>query len=111
MEFAPAAQLGAMEIAVLDLGSVTFHLQHIRVDDPAQLTTSLDEKRLICLGAQVFAPKAAQLIDLLGVEPARLCATPRKRSPDHARRVVTRSSRGIGSRFAASPLWLWFGLA
>jgi exopolyphosphatase/guanosine-5'-triphosphate,3'-diphosphate pyrophosphatase len=54
-EFAPAAQSGAMEIAILDLGSATFHLQHIRVDDPTQFATSLDEKRSISLGAQVFA--------------------------------------------------------
>jgi exopolyphosphatase/guanosine-5'-triphosphate,3'-diphosphate pyrophosphatase len=55
MDFAPAAHSRAMEIAVLDLGSATFHLQHIRVDDQAQFATSLDEKRSICLGAQVFA--------------------------------------------------------
>jgi exopolyphosphatase/guanosine-5'-triphosphate,3'-diphosphate pyrophosphatase len=44
-----------MEIAVLDLGSTTFHLQHIRVDDQGRFSTSLDLKRSLCLGSQVFA--------------------------------------------------------
>jgi exopolyphosphatase/guanosine-5'-triphosphate,3'-diphosphate pyrophosphatase len=44
-----------MEIAVLDLGSTTFHLQHIRVDDQGRFSTSLDLKRSLCLGRQVFA--------------------------------------------------------
>lgn len=44
-----------MEIAVLDLGSTTFHLQHIRVDDAGRFTTSLDAKRSLCLGTRVFA--------------------------------------------------------
>jgi len=52
-----------MELAVLDLGSTTFHLQHFAatplpgaalrpVDQP--LASVLDEKRSICMGAQVF---------------------------------------------------------
>src|SRR3954451_20992837 len=44
-----------MEIAVLDLGSTTFHLQHIRVEDQGRFSTSLDLKRSLCLGSQVFA--------------------------------------------------------
>jgi exopolyphosphatase/guanosine-5'-triphosphate,3'-diphosphate pyrophosphatase len=44
-----------MEIAVLDLGSTTFHLQHIRVDEVGRFTTSLDEKRSLCIGTQVFS--------------------------------------------------------
>ncbi|HKP62424.1 MAG TPA: hypothetical protein VJV78_37075, partial [Polyangiales bacterium] len=44
-----------MEIAVLDLGSTTFHLQHIRVDAQERFSTSLDLKRSLCLGRQVFA--------------------------------------------------------
>lgn len=43
-----------MEIAVLDLGSTTFHLQHIRVAEDGTFTTALDDKRTNCLGAQVF---------------------------------------------------------
>ena len=43
-----------MEIAVLDLGSTTFHLQHVRVDDSGRFQTSLDAKRALCLGTQVF---------------------------------------------------------
>lgn len=43
-----------MEIAVLDLGSTTFHLQHIRVDDAGRFSTSLDLKRSLCIGSQVF---------------------------------------------------------
>lgn len=44
-----------MEIAVLDLGSTTFHLQHTCVAEDAAFTTVLDEKESICLGSQVFA--------------------------------------------------------
>lgn len=43
-----------MEIAVLDLGSTTFHLQHIQVDDAGRFATSLDLKRSLCLGTRVF---------------------------------------------------------
>lgn len=43
-----------MEIAVLDLGSTTFHLQHFRVDAGERLATTLDTKRTPLLGAQVF---------------------------------------------------------
>jgi len=43
-----------MELAVLDLGSTTFHLQHfVRAADGA-LASVLDQKQSICLGAQVF---------------------------------------------------------
>jgi exopolyphosphatase/guanosine-5'-triphosphate,3'-diphosphate pyrophosphatase len=44
-----------MEIAVLDLGSTTFHLQHIRVDDAGRFSTTQDLKRSLCLGTQVFS--------------------------------------------------------
>jgi exopolyphosphatase/guanosine-5'-triphosphate,3'-diphosphate pyrophosphatase len=44
-----------MEIAVLDLGSTTFHLQHIQVDDAGRFSTSLDLKRSLCIGTQVFS--------------------------------------------------------
>ncbi len=44
-----------MELAVLDLGSTTFHLQHIRVAEDGTFSTALDHKRTICLGTQVFA--------------------------------------------------------
>lgn len=44
-----------MEIAVLDLGSTTFHLEHIRVDEAGRFTTTLDEKRSLCIGTQVFS--------------------------------------------------------
>ena len=43
-----------MEIAVLDLGSTTFHLEHIRVDEAGRFETCLDAKRSLCLGTQVF---------------------------------------------------------
>lgn len=43
-----------MEIAVLDLGSTTFHLQHIHVDGDGRFTTTLDQKRSLCIGTQVF---------------------------------------------------------
>lgn len=43
-----------MELAVLDLGSTTFHLQHIRVAEDGTFTTVLDHKRTLCLGTQVF---------------------------------------------------------
>jgi exopolyphosphatase/guanosine-5'-triphosphate,3'-diphosphate pyrophosphatase len=44
-----------MQIAVLDLGSTTFHLQHFAVDGDGRFHTALDEKRSTCLGAKVFA--------------------------------------------------------
>lgn len=44
-----------MDIAVLDLGSTTFHLQHIRVDAAGRFENGLDAKRSLCLGTQVFA--------------------------------------------------------
>jgi exopolyphosphatase/guanosine-5'-triphosphate,3'-diphosphate pyrophosphatase len=44
-----------MEIAVLDLGSTTFHLEHIRVDEAGRFSSGLDTKRSLCLGAQVFS--------------------------------------------------------
>jgi exopolyphosphatase/guanosine-5'-triphosphate,3'-diphosphate pyrophosphatase len=44
-----------MELAVLDLGSTTFHLQHIRVDEVGRFSTTLDLKRSLCLGTQVFS--------------------------------------------------------
>lgn len=44
-----------MEIGVLDLGSTTFHLQHIRAEDGRPFVTTLDTKRTPLLGAQVFA--------------------------------------------------------
>jgi exopolyphosphatase/guanosine-5'-triphosphate,3'-diphosphate pyrophosphatase len=44
-----------MDIAVLDLGSTTFHLQHIRVDAAGRFATAFDVKRSLCLGTQVFA--------------------------------------------------------
>ena len=44
-----------MELAVLDLGSTTFHLQHFRADAAAGLESCLDLKICTSLGAQVFA--------------------------------------------------------
>jgi exopolyphosphatase / guanosine-5'-triphosphate,3'-diphosphate pyrophosphatase len=44
-----------MELAVLDLGSTTFHLQHFQVDADGGLTSCLDIKECTSLGAQVFA--------------------------------------------------------
>jgi exopolyphosphatase / guanosine-5'-triphosphate,3'-diphosphate pyrophosphatase len=43
-----------MELAVLDLGSTTFHLQHFSVDADGGLTSCLDLKKCTSLGAQVF---------------------------------------------------------
>jgi exopolyphosphatase/guanosine-5'-triphosphate,3'-diphosphate pyrophosphatase len=44
-----------MEIAILDLGSTTFHLEHIRVDGAGRFATTVDEKRSLRIGTQVFA--------------------------------------------------------
>jgi exopolyphosphatase / guanosine-5'-triphosphate,3'-diphosphate pyrophosphatase len=43
-----------MELAVLDLGSTTFHLQHFQVGAHGDLTSCLDLKECTSLGAQVF---------------------------------------------------------
>ena len=43
-----------MELAVLDLGSTTFHLQHFQVDANGGLTSTLDLKDNVSLGAKVF---------------------------------------------------------
>jgi exopolyphosphatase/guanosine-5'-triphosphate,3'-diphosphate pyrophosphatase len=43
-----------MELAVLDLGSTTFHLQHFQADPQGVLTSSLDLKICTSLGPQVF---------------------------------------------------------
>jgi len=44
-----------MELAVLDLGSTTFHLQHFQADVQGGLKSCLDLKNCTSLGAQVFA--------------------------------------------------------
>lgn len=44
-----------MELAVLDLGSTTFHLQHFLADAQGGLKSCLDLKICTSLGAQVFA--------------------------------------------------------
>jgi exopolyphosphatase/guanosine-5'-triphosphate,3'-diphosphate pyrophosphatase len=44
-----------MELAVLDLGSTTFHLQHFQADAQGNLKSCLDLKNCTSLGAQVFA--------------------------------------------------------
>lgn len=44
-----------MELAVLDLGSTTFHLQHFQASAQAGLKSCLDLKICTTLGAQVFA--------------------------------------------------------
>lgn len=44
-----------MELAVLDLGSTTFHLQHFQADARGGLKSCLDLKNCTSLGAQVFA--------------------------------------------------------
>jgi exopolyphosphatase/guanosine-5'-triphosphate,3'-diphosphate pyrophosphatase len=44
-----------MELAVLDLGSTTFHLQHFQADAQGGLKSCLDLKICTSLGAQVFA--------------------------------------------------------
>ena len=44
-----------MELAVLDLGSTTFHLQHFQVEADGRMTSCLDLKECTSLGAQVFA--------------------------------------------------------
>jgi exopolyphosphatase/guanosine-5'-triphosphate,3'-diphosphate pyrophosphatase len=43
-----------MELAVLDLGSTTFHLQHFHVAGSGGLTSTLDLKDCTSLGAKVF---------------------------------------------------------
>ncbi|HET8933726.1 MAG TPA: hypothetical protein VFN67_09815 [Polyangiales bacterium] len=44
-----------MELAVLDLGSTTFHLQHFQAAADGRLASCLDLKECTSLGAQVFA--------------------------------------------------------
>jgi exopolyphosphatase/guanosine-5'-triphosphate,3'-diphosphate pyrophosphatase len=44
-----------MELAVFDLGSTTFHLQHFQADAQGGLKSCLDLKICTSLGAQVFA--------------------------------------------------------
>jgi exopolyphosphatase / guanosine-5'-triphosphate,3'-diphosphate pyrophosphatase len=44
-----------MELAVLDLGSTTFHLQHFQADAQGGLKSCLDLKICTSLGAQVFS--------------------------------------------------------
>jgi exopolyphosphatase/guanosine-5'-triphosphate,3'-diphosphate pyrophosphatase len=84
-----------MEIAVLDLGSTTFHLQHVRVDGESQFTTSLDEKRSICLGAQVFVDgflNRRSWLDSLNAVAELLLAS-RAREPAHTIVVATSAIR------------------
>jgi exopolyphosphatase/guanosine-5'-triphosphate,3'-diphosphate pyrophosphatase len=94
-DFAAEVQRWGMEIAVLDLGSTTFHLQHIRVDGDAQFTTSLDEKRSICLGAQVFVDGFLNRRSWLeGLNAVRdLLALSRTREPEHTIVVATSAIR------------------
>ena len=87
-----------MEIAVLDLGSTTFHLQHIVLDGEAPFatsSTSLDIKRSICLGAQVFSDgflDRTSWSDSLGAV-AELLETSRAYKPDQLVVVATSAIR------------------
>jgi exopolyphosphatase/guanosine-5'-triphosphate,3'-diphosphate pyrophosphatase len=92
-----------MEIAVLDLGSTTFHLQHIRLDATAAFSTSWDEKRSICLGGQVFADgfldRGSWQQGMTAAE--QLLESARMRGPDHIAIVATSAIRSAsnGERF------------
>ena len=93
-----------MEIGVLDLGSTTFHLQHIRIDEKAQFSTTWDEKRSLCLGAQVFADgyldRRSWIEGLTAAE--QLLTTSQEQKPDHIAVVATSAIRTAsnGVRFA-----------
>ena len=103
-DFASGMQRQTMEIAVLDLGSTTFHLQHIRVDGAGQFSTCLDEKRSNCLGAQVFSAgfldHRAWLNGMTSVD--ELLELSQTRHPDHLAIVATSAIRSAsnGARFA-----------
>jgi exopolyphosphatase/guanosine-5'-triphosphate,3'-diphosphate pyrophosphatase len=88
-----------MEIAVLDLGSTTFHLQHICIDAESRFSTTLDEKRSICLGAQVFAhgfvDRQSWLTSLNAVW--ELLEASRARKPDHVLLVATSAIRSASN--------------
>src|SRR5262245_10066009 len=50
----PRAASLAMNVAVLDLGSTTFHLEVFQVSGEADVTPQLDRKQTLCLGDSVF---------------------------------------------------------
>lgn len=84
-----------MELAVLDLGSTTFHLQHFVADGESQFVTSLDAKRSLCLGAQVFSDgfldRTSWSDSLKAV--SELLEAARSRKPDHLAVVATSAIR------------------
>jgi exopolyphosphatase/guanosine-5'-triphosphate,3'-diphosphate pyrophosphatase len=88
-----------MEIAVLDLGSTTFHLQHLRIEGESGLATSLDEKRATVLGNQVFAhgflDPRSWLESLNAVR--ELLELSRKRRPDCTAVVATSAIRSASN--------------
>lgn len=94
-----------MEIACLDLGSNSFHLQHFRVSEAGVPISAFDEKRLVKLGASVARTGA---IDShawqLGLDAiAQLLSLSQQRHPRHVRAVATsavRSARNGGDFLA-----------
>src|SRR5258705_3637396 len=74
-----------MEIAVLDLGSTTFHLEHFRLEGDSAIASCLDEKRAIVLGNQVFAHGFVDRRSWVGSLNAvrELMGPSRGRPPDH----------------------------
>jgi exopolyphosphatase / guanosine-5'-triphosphate,3'-diphosphate pyrophosphatase len=88
-----------MEIAVLDLGSTTFHLQHLRMEGESGLATSLDEKRAIVIGnpifAQGFLDRRSWLESLNAVR--ELLEMSRKRRPDCSAVVATSAIRSASN--------------
>jgi exopolyphosphatase/guanosine-5'-triphosphate,3'-diphosphate pyrophosphatase len=88
-----------MEIAVLDLGSTTFHLEHFRLEGDSAIASCLDEKRAIVLGNQVFAhgfvDRRSWLESLNAVR--ELMEPSRARRPDHTLVVATSAIRSANN--------------
>ncbi len=91
-----------MEIAVLDLGSTTFHLQHLRVDEAQRFTATLDTKRTPLLGARVFVDGFIDRrgwLESLEAVWELLCAS-RDCRPDHTCVVATSAIRSASNGIA-----------
>jgi exopolyphosphatase/guanosine-5'-triphosphate,3'-diphosphate pyrophosphatase len=88
-----------MEIAVLDLGSTTFHLEHFRMEGESAIASCLDDKRAIVLGNQVFAhgfvDRQSWLESLNAVQD--LMDLSRARRPDYTVVVATSAIRSASN--------------
>jgi len=88
-----------MQIAVLDLGSTTFHLEHFEVGDGGTVTPTHDEKRTLCLGERVFRSGVLDPDAFAeSVETAtELVAAARARGPEHLTVVATSAIRSAAN--------------